>query len=198
MGRVTPAPTVAALLSAGGGTRFEGATHKLLADLHGRPVWQWALQHVMAAGFDHVVIVTGAADLSVPDGTPDWVHVVHNPRWADGQAGSLQVAVAAAARLGAEAITVGLADQPFVASASWAAVRVADPACRIAVATYEGRPGPHPVRLGRDTWPLLATTGDEGARNVLRLHPEWVCHVPCVGSTADIDTTEDLERWKSC
>jgi molybdenum cofactor cytidylyltransferase len=49
-------------------------------------------------------------------------------------------------------------------------------------------------------WPLLPTDGDEGARSLLRSHPEWVCHVPCIGSldtVADIDTPEDLHRWKS-
>jgi CTP:molybdopterin cytidylyltransferase MocA len=186
--------TVAALLSAGGGTRFEGSQHKLTADLRGKPVWRWALDHVLEAGFDQVIVVTGAAVLDVPAG----VLAVANPDWATGQAGSLQVAVRTAASLGAAAITIGLADQPFVTAASWRAVRDADPACRIVVAEYDGRPGPHPVRLARDVWPLLDATGDEGARPLLRLHPEWVCRVPCVGSIADIDTQEDLERWKSC
>jgi CTP:molybdopterin cytidylyltransferase MocA len=186
--------SVAVLLSAGGGTRFHGSSHKLLADLRGRPVWQWSLEQVLGAGFDQVMVVTGAVDLPVPEG----VLAVHNPDWATGQASSLHVAVHRAAALGAEAVTVGLADQPFVTTASWRAVRTADSTCRIVVAEYEGRPGPHPVRLGRDVWPLLTTSGDEGARSLLRLHPEWVCRVPCVGSIADIDTLEDLERWKSC
>jgi CTP:molybdopterin cytidylyltransferase MocA len=191
--------SVAVLLSAGGGSRFHGTTHKLLADLHGRPVWRRALDHVLDAGFHHVIVVTGAIDLPGPqDVLPDAVVCVHNPAWATGQASSLQVAIRMADTLGAASVTVGLADQPFVTAASWSAVRSADPECRVVVAVYDGRPGPHPVRLGREVWPHLATSGDEGARSLLRLHPEWVCHVPCVGSTADIDTLEDLERWKSC
>jgi CTP:molybdopterin cytidylyltransferase MocA len=186
--------SVAVLLSAGGGSRFHGATHKLLADLQGRPVWRRALDHVLDAGFDQVIVVTGAVELPVPQG----VLVVHHPGWASGQASSLLAAVHAADALEATSVTVGLADQPFVTTASWSAVRSADPSCRIVVAEYDGRPGPHPVRLARDVWPHLATSGDEGARSLLRLHPEWVCRVPCVGSTADIDTLEDLERWKSC
>jgi molybdenum cofactor cytidylyltransferase len=186
--------SVAALLSAGGGTRFHGATHKLLADLGGRPVWRRALDQVLDAGFDRVVVVTGAVELEVPAG----VHLVHNPLWQSGQASSLQAAVRAAASMGADALTIGLADQPFVTTSSWNAIRTADAACRIAVAEYDGRLGPHPVRLASAVWPLLGTTGDEGARSLLQLYPEWVCRVPCVGSTADIDTLEDLERWKSC
>jgi molybdenum cofactor cytidylyltransferase len=197
--RLTDVTSVAVLLSAGGGTRFHGATHKLLADLRGRPVWRQALDHVLDAGFDQVVVVTGAVELPLTDGSLlDAVVWVRNADWASGQASSLLVGIEAAAALGATVVTVGLADQPFVTTASWAAVREADPSCRIVIAEYDGRPGPHPVRLGREVWPHLATSGDEGARSLLRLHPEWVCRVPCVGSTADIDTLEDLERWKSC
>ncbi len=185
---------VAALLAAGAGTRFEGPSHKLLAKLGSRAVWEWSLLRVMGAGFDHVVVVTGAVPLPLPDD----VEVRHNPDWAQGQATSVQVAVAAARDHGAHTVTIGLADQPFVTAEAWRAVTDADPDCRVVVATYDGRPGPHPVRLHRDVWPLLPTDGDEGARSLLEQHPEWRCRVPCLGSADDIDTVEDLARWKSC
>jgi len=165
-----------------------------MADLRGRPVWEWALEQVVAAGFDQVIVVTGAVELVVPAG----VRAIHNPDWASGQASSLHAAVRAAEELDAAAVIVGLADQPFVTTAAWRAVADAPDTCRIVVAEYDGRPGPHPVRLGRAVWPELATAGDEGARSLLHVHPEWVCRVPCVGSIVDIDTVEDLERWKSC
>jgi len=185
---------VAALLAAGGGTRFRGQSHKLLAPLHGRPVWLHALAHVLDAGFDHLVVVTGAADLQVPSSV---LHR-HNPHWAAGQAGSLQIAVQAARDLGATTLTVGLADQPFVPTSAWQAVRSADESCRVVMAEYDGRPGPHPVRFGAEVWHELPAAGDEGARELLQRHPDWVCRVPCLGSVDDIDTTEDLDRWKSC
>jgi len=191
---------VAVLLAAGGGTRFRGATHKLLADLDGRPVWQHALDAVLGAGFRHVVVVTGAAaldlpDRAVPEGTT--VHLVHHPGWAEGQATTLAVGLDTAADLGAEAAVVGLADQPLIGSDAWRAVADAPPDCRIAVAVYDGVLGPNPVRLARDVWPLLPRTGDEGARSLIRSHPEWVCRIPSLGSAHDIDTTEDLHRWRS-
>ena len=187
-------PAVAALLAAGGGTRFAGNEHKLLGILRGKPVWEWALHQVQAAGFDHVVIVTGAVAL------PWTAHTVvrHNAAWATGQASSVQVAVAAARELGASAVTIGLADQPFVPAAAWRAVAQAAADCRIVIATYDGTPGPNPVRLAAPVWPLLPTSGDEGARSLIRDHPEWVCSVSCVGSVADIDTLEDLARWNHC
>jgi len=184
-------PRVAALLAAGAGSRFAGADHKLLALLNGRPVWEWALHQVQAAGFDHVIVVTGLADLPWPARTV----VRHNDAWAMGQASSVQVAVEAARELGAHAVTIGLADQPFITAEAWQAVADAPAEARIVIATYDGVPGPNPVRLHEEVWPLLPTTGDEGARSVIRTHPEWVYRVACVGSEADIDTLEDLDRW---
>jgi CTP:molybdopterin cytidylyltransferase MocA len=189
-----PPPRVAALLAAGGGARFAGPVHKLTADLDGRPVWRWALDHVLAAGFDHVVVVTGAVALDVPPSVIER----HNAHWSQGQAGSLQLALAVASELGATSLTVGLADQPFVSTQAWRAVADAAPECRLVVAVYDGVPGPNPVRLRADIWPLLPTSGDAGARDLLRSHPDWVCRVDCVGSGADIDTQEDLARWRSC
>jgi molybdenum cofactor cytidylyltransferase len=196
-------PRVAALLAAGGGSRFVGPTHKLLALLDERPVWEHSLVHVLAAGFDHVVVVTGAAPLAISRDAvgPPHVDLRHNDDWQRGQATSLQLAVRAADELGADTVTVGLADQPFVTADAWRSVADAPADCRIAIATYEGVPGPNPVRLHRSIWPHLPLEGDEGARGLLRLRPEWVCRVPCLGSldtVADIDTTEDLHRWKSC
>lgn len=191
-------PRVAALLAAGGASRFRGPTHKLLAPLGGSTVWEAALASVLAAGFDHIVVVTGAVALPVPAPTSPTVVVRHNPRWADGQAGSLQVAIAAAAALGADRLTVGLADQPGIGPDAWRAVTDAPDHCRIVVATYDGTVGPNPVRLDRSVWPLLPTDGDAGARHMISDHPSWVCRVPCVGSVADIDTVEDLDRWNDC
>ena len=124
--------------------------------------------------------------------------VVHNPRWAQGQATSLQTALATVEALGADAVSIGLADQPFIAAESWRRVRDAPATCRIVVAEYDGAVGPNPVRLDRSVWPLLPTEGDEGARSVIREHAEWVCRVACLGSVGDIDTLEDLERWRNC
>lgn len=184
-----PAGTVAILLAAGRGSRFTGSTHKLLAPLGDRTVFEHALAAVLGAGFAAVVVVTGAVELPLADAP---VVVRHHPGWAAGQATSLQAGLAAASEVGATAVVVGLADQPFVTSAAWAAV--ARSSAPIAVATYDGTRG-NPVRLGADVWPLLPMEGDAGARRVMSLHPELVEEVPCKGSPADIDTPLDLERW---
>ena len=189
LGRVT---TTAVLLAAGGGTRFTGTTHKLLAVLDGLPVFRRSLNHLLGAGFDHVVVVTGAVDLGITD---PGVTIVHNAQWHDGQAGSLQLAATAATTMGSEFMIVGLADQPNVPASAWRAIATAKTSAPIVVATYGGIRGPNPVRLHRSVWPHLPTHGDEGARSMLRLHPEWIDEVACLGSAADIDTLEDLGSW---
>jgi CTP:molybdopterin cytidylyltransferase MocA len=193
-------PTTAVLLAAGGGTRFAGPSHKLLAPLDGRPVYRHAVDHVLAALergiIDDVVIVTGAVDLDL-SAIAGTVIVAHNEHWEHGQAGSLQLGIAEAARQGSDAVVVGLADQPFVPASAWRAVATSPSAKPIVVATYAGERGPNPVRLHRDVWPMLPQDGDEGARPLMRLHPDWIDEVACEGSAADIDTLEDLGQWTS-
>lgn len=185
------------LLAAGSGTRFVGSTHKLLAEIEGVAVVAHALRSMLGAGFDTNVVVTGAAPLDevlagpiAAGGAP--LVAVHNARYFSGMAGSLEVAVRFAARSGADAVVVGLGDQPFVPANAWRAVGASS--SPIAVATYEGRQR-NPVRLHRSVWPLLPLDGDEGARVVLRTMPELVEPVACDGFPDDIDTVEDLRLW---
>lgn len=184
--------TTAVLLAAGGGSRFTGSTHKLLALLDGIPVFRRSLDQVLAAGFDHIVVVTGAVDLDIDD---PGVATIHNAAWQQGQAGSLQLGVAAARAHNSEFVVVGLADQPFVPASAWRAIAAAESSAPIVVATYDGARGPNPVRLSRAVWSHLPNDGDEGARRAMRLHPDWVDEVACEGSPADIDTLEDLGSW---
>lgn len=182
---------VAVVLAAGAGSRFRGPTHKLDATLDGRPVVARAVETALAAGVGPVVVVTAGQLRTTLD--PTVVHVV-NDRWAEGQITSLRRGIEAADALGADAVVVGLGDQPFVTVEAWRAVAGTD--APIAVATYAGRRG-HPVRLRRDVWDLLPHQGDEGARSLMRLRPDLVAAVPCDGSPTDIDTVEDLRRWQN-
>ena len=187
------AVTVAIVLAAGAGSRFSGPTHKLLADVGGTTVARRAVDAARTAAIGPVVVVTGAVDPFAGEPPAD-VTVVHHPGWADGQATSLQAGLRAAAALGATAVVVGLADQPFVSPDAWRSV--ASSPAPIAVATYAGRRR-NPVRLAAEVWPLLPTSGDAGARTVISLRPELVEEVPCHGSPDDIDSWEDLAPWQS-
>lgn len=193
MSRVTVGAVV---LAAGGGSRFVGPEHKLLTAFGERPLVVWAVEAAHAAGLDETVVVWGAVDLAGLD-LPDGITLLHNPRWAEGLATSLEVALTHAGCRDWEAVVVGLGDQPLVPAAAWRAV-AATPA-PVVVATYGGHRG-HPVRLARSVWPYLPTTGDAGARSLLvdPNRPVREVAIACQEAgpepPADIDTVEDLGR----
>ncbi len=186
--------TAVVLLAAGSGSRFDGQTHKLRADLRGRPVLEWSLEAVRRAGADEIVVVTGADPLEdlLAGGNET---ILHNPRWADGQATSLAVAVEHAAGAGHDAVVVGLADQPLVGAAAWKALL--QPGDRPIRAARFGEVRRPPTRLDRSVWDLLPSTGDDGARLLLRANPELVEDVVVPGEPIDVDTTESLELARS-
>lgn len=184
--------TVAALvLCAGSGSRFAGDVPKLLAPARGRPLVLWAVSTALEAGLDETIVVTGAVDLSAV--LPDGLTLLSNESWSEGQATSLGVGVDWCARQGHEAAVVGLGDQPGLTVEAWRALAAPAPT-PIAVATYRGRRG-HPVRLAADVWPLLPTSGDQGARRLLEARPELITEIPSQGDPRDIDSREDLRRW---
>ena len=192
---MTPPPesrgtTAAVVLAAGLGARFAGVAPKLLAPVRGRPLAAWSLDAAAAAGLDELIVVVGQTDLRSV--MPPEARVVVNPDAPSGQATSLAVALAAAASSGHDAVVVGLADQPGVPAEAWRRVAAAD--SPVATATFAGRRRP-PVRLHTSIWPLLARTGDEGARRLMRERPDLVAEIPCDGRPGDVDTVEDLEAW---
>ncbi len=185
--------TVALLLAAGSGSRFLGGIHKLAADMAGKPLYQWAIDSVVEAEIGPVILVTGALEVTIdPMSTASSaITVAHNPQWSTGIAGSLQVGLTVARKLGAEAVVIGLADQPLVLATAWRLLAASQ--SPIAVATYNGKRG-NPVRLHAELWDAIPKSGDEGARSLLRIYPELVEEVSCKGSSSDVDTLEDLAR----
>jgi len=192
---------VAVVLAAGAGSRFQAAHHKLATEvtteLGARPLVEHAIEHALDSEIGPVIVVTGAADLRLPPRLTSRVSMVSNPNWADGQSSSIAVGLDAAARLGAEQVLIGLGDQPGIAASAWQAVAAAPAEWPVVVASYDGRRGPHPVRLHRSVWPLLPASGDDGARALMREHPALVHEIPCTGTADDVDTLEDVQRWKS-
>lgn len=196
--------TTPILLAGGAGSRFRDVGHKLLAELSetenrpGETVFARTLASAIAADIGRVTVVTGRLgphDLDIADRTD--IDLVHNHDWADGQMTSVRAGLTSAGDQGAHTVVIGLADQPGIEPSAWRSVADATLAgARIAVATYDGRRA-NPVALHRDVWDLLSTTGDEGARGLMRLRPDLVVEVPCTGSPKDIDTVEDLTRWQS-
>jgi CTP:molybdopterin cytidylyltransferase MocA len=189
-----PSEVSVIVLAAGGGSRFGGG--KLLAKLGGRPIIETVLHNLREAPVDEIIVVVGA-DAQRLRGVCEayGVRIVANEEWERGQSTSVLAGLRAC---GGEAAVVLLGDQPFIgAEAVERLVAAFSEGAKVAVATYGGKRR-NPVLFSREVWPLLEAelAGDEGARSVLRRHPELVVEVPCegVGDPADVDTREDLRR----
>lgn len=168
----------------------------------GQSTFAWSLQHLLEAEFRQIIIVTGAIDLSTQIASANTdpralaparasIYVVDNPNWQIGMASSLQCGLSEAQRLGADAVVIGLADQPTIFSSSWQ--RVANSQSPLAVATYDGVRG-NPVRVHAELWQLLPVDGDDGARILFNSHKDLLEEVACDGSSHDLDTTDDIEK----
>jgi CTP:molybdopterin cytidylyltransferase MocA len=184
----------AIVLAAGVGSRFGGG--KLLTRLGGQPIIEAVLDNLRDAPVEEVIVVIGADAKRLREVCERYgVRTVDNEEWERGQSTSVLAGLRAC---DGEAAVVLLGDQPLIGvGAVERLVAAFAEGARVAVATYGGK-WRNPVLFSRDVWPLLETelAGDEGARPVLRRHPELVVEVPCegVGDPMDVDTREDLRR----
>ena len=178
------------LLAAGSGSRL--GRPKALVELGGSRLVDRGVGLLQAGGADPIVVVTGAAPLTLPG-----VITVHNPDWPSGMGSSLAVGLGAVPD-SCPAAVVALVDQPLIGTDAVRRLIAAYAAgATVAVATYQGRPR-NPVLLARAHWTevIALAAGDVGARPFLRAHPDLVTPVECAdtGQPDDLDTPEDLAR----
>jgi molybdenum cofactor cytidylyltransferase len=183
---------VGILLAAGSSRRFGG--EKLLAPWRGRPLYEHALEALLSSPAVVETIVVVQPGFAVPPARPRCRFVV-NPDHAEGMGASLRAGVRTAPA-DADAYLVALADMPGTTPALIAALiaRHAVAGKAIVVPVCGGRRG-HPVMIGavlRET--LLAVTGDVGAREIIRAHPEWVAPLETQDAAVlfDVDLPADL------
>jgi molybdenum cofactor cytidylyltransferase/nicotine blue oxidoreductase len=121
---------------------------------------------------------------------------VVNPDPDRGMRSSLAVGVEAAGV--ADALAVLLVDTPGVTSAAVRAIVAGWSPGRIALGRYPAGRG-HPIVMAPDLWraALNLAGPDEGARAFLAAHPDLVDEVAVDGDPADLDTTDDLNRWRA-
>jgi len=119
----------------------------------------------------------------------------------EGMAASLRAGIARIPGSTA-ALVVALADMPDVTTEDYLRLFKAfrdDPDANIQrAAASDGRPG-NPVLLPRWAFADQVFTGDQGARAVLRSHPDKVRLVALPDNHAinDIDTAQDWHRWNA-
>ena len=141
---------------------------------------------------DHVVVVTGAADVADAVPADPRVTTAHNPDWATGMGSSLRVGVAALPP-DVAGVLVLTCDMPHVTADHLAALRTAA-TNRPAAADHAGRPGV-PAAFPATWLPRLAALPPgAGAAKLLRSCPDvTLIDVP----TFDVDTPADAQRLRS-
>ncbi|HTX31412.1 MAG TPA: nucleotidyltransferase family protein [Solirubrobacteraceae bacterium] len=178
------------ILAAGEGTRF-GPEPKLLAELDGRPLVEYAIRaQCGVAELERVAVVLGAhADELRSRVDFGRAEVVVCENWSDGQSASLRRGLSELHDAAKVIVTLG--DEPLITSELVARFVAEAPGAR---AVYNGRPG-HPVVLGPDQIRrVMALDGDRGARDVLGDGPKIELGEAKAGQ--DVDTKEDLERMR--
>jgi molybdenum cofactor cytidylyltransferase len=182
------------VLAAGTGSRFGGT--KQLALLDGKPLAQHAIDALVEAGVDELILVTGHDAVRVASGLtlPPDAYVVYNGAFRDGQATSLAAALHALDDE-SEAAVVLMADQPGVSSEVVRALIDRFRATRKQIVRAMYADGPGPSLLSREIYAEAGHLhGDVGARVLIASHPEWVEEVAIDGrAPRDVDTPEDLE-----
>lgn len=187
-------PLAAVLLAAGRARRFGG--RKLEARLDDGTPLGLAAWRTLAGVVPETLVV-------VRDDDTDFRALLHAAgaqlvvaRSADrGMGASLAAGVSAIDPRAA--MIIALADMPWVAASSVAAVAAAVASgASIAAPRYRGQRG-HPIGFSPShRAALLALDGDEGARSILVAHPDALrlIDVDDAGVIADVDTPEALRR----
>lgn len=192
MAGVPKTPVVGILLAAGASTRFGG--DKLLQPLHdGMLVGVRSAMNLRSAVDDLLVVLRRPDSPLRTQYAERGIACVVCEDARNGQGHSLAHAVAA--RADAAGWVIALADMPFIRPGTLAAVTEAVRAGAGIVAPCCGGRRGHPVGFGhRFGDALCQLRGDEGARGVLRAHPDAVRLLDCddAGVLADVDTPAAL------
>ncbi len=189
----------AVILAAGASTRLGQA--KQLIVLDGESLLRRTARLAVEAGCSKVVIVLGFdPDRMLPELNALPVEVILNPQWQEGMGSSLRRGIETITRSEPQpnAVLVLVCDQPRLAPghlrALLARYRESMLLGRIIASVYAQRPGV-PAIFPEHLFPdLLGSSGDRGARDLIRVHAAEVQGVPWLEGETDIDTVADLDR----
>ena len=187
------ADELTAIVTAAGASSRMG-THKALLSWRGRPLVAHQVHALREAGFETIVVVTGAEAESVAAATPEAATLVHNADWPTGRSGSIETA-AAALPDDPHAVLVVAVDQPLAA-------RVLDELTEhageplVQPVDDDGHHG-HPVILGGEHLDTLRDLEREpaGLRSLVRrLRPEGRLVTDAGLPQWDLNEPEDYRR----
>lgn len=196
-------PIAGIVLAAGMSTRLGSAKQLVRAD--GQYLLDRVLDGALASSLDRIILVLGHRAEAVSAvlkerNDRDRLRILINPAYRDGMSSSLRAGTESV-QDAFSAIMVLLGDQPFVgAELIDLLIRrfrssekdICAPVCR-------GKRG-HPVIIGRRFYDaVMSTTGDIGARQILKSNPDSILGVEISDSRIffDVDTPADIKKLQS-
>jgi molybdenum cofactor cytidylyltransferase len=185
---------VAAIILAAGFSKRMGARNKLLLAINGIPMIRHMVNTYSAATRRPVVVVTGHEAQEIEAALAGAAATTaFNPDYAQGQPTS--VACGLRATQDADAMLIGLGDQPLLTSADLRTLLDAHwgaDTARISIPAVDQRRGNPIVVPATLLTRLLADPKSPGCKSFTRKHPEYVQFHPltAAGFYADVDTPE--------
>ena len=187
------------IVLAAGLSRRMGGPNKLLRCYQGRPLLAHALGAAEQIEFLDRIAVTGRDSVETEALAASFCfRCVFNPRFTEG----LGTSIAAGARALSSDINgvfIALGDMPGIEREIYCALGAKFTQGSIVLPLHQGTRG-HPVLFCASYVPeLLALSGDEGARSLLRRHVLRVAEVEIAnpGVVRDVDTREDFDCGQS-
>jgi molybdenum cofactor cytidylyltransferase len=187
----------AVLLAAGASTRL--GQPKQLVLLNGESLLRRTARLALEAGCSPVFVVLGFQPQQMrPELETLPVQITVNPQWQEGMGSSLRCGMTALceARPQPQAVLVLVCDQPRLSlnHLQELLARHKAVATLITASVYATRTGV-PAIFSASLYPeLLATAGEQGARNLIRAHAAEVQGIPWPEGELDLDLPEDLNH----
>lgn len=181
------------ILAAGGSSRL--GRPKQTIEWQGKAMISRAVEAALQICGAGLIVVTGANAESVEACIKQYaVTVVRNSDWAEGASGSLRAGLQSLGQFQFSGFLLLLSDQPLVTASDLARLRHAWEAAptQPVASHYNGLRGVPAIFPASFRTELMALTGDQGARSVLRSAAECT-ELAMPQASMDIDTTEDLE-----
>jgi molybdenum cofactor cytidylyltransferase len=183
------------MLAAGESSRFP--TNKLLFPLKGKPLVRLAVESVLDAGLDPLLVVVGRDGAQVTEALAGLrIQIVGNPDFEKGQSVSLTAGLSTLSDV-VSAVIVGVADMPLLRSSTFRRlVRTFVEEGRPVVAARSGERVGVPVLFARNLFSeLLELKGDRGARVIVQRHIKEASFIDVEEEELiDVDDQNDFER----
>ena len=189
----------AVLLAAGQSTRM-GQKNKLLLKINGIPLVRRSAINILNSNVVSLTVVTGFDEDKIVDALSDLnVNFVKNVNFREGLSSSLKAGLANITPT-PSAVIICLADMPKIQPKHInRLLENFDPlrGLEICIPTNNGKRG-NPVLIGSRFFPhIFETSGDFGAKDVMKQHPDKIVEVEIGTSDIhfDIDTQDEYENF---